>query len=151
MAERIVPDRFLTDPTQVDAWVRPGLIVAVNGVDANGEGDPNSITYDVQVFASDGSGQFLQAVPQGWVQYENPVDGVTMGTKPLKRNSPIIVWKVAEMMFFLIPERPKLRACPPAAIQNAASVPASSLAAILARLAIVEGELAAMKGVSGGA
>lgn len=123
-----------------------GVIKAVNGLDGNGEGAPETITYDVEVNIN-GVKSVATGIANSWRSHTNTIDGVSVFVKPLPPGTPVFVWAEMRQICLCFPERLKLRACPPSTIQNSASIDA----AIMARLALLESTVAAMQGGSSGA
>jgi hypothetical protein len=90
-----------------------GRIKAVNGIDANGEGPPDTISYDIQYITPNGAG-IAAGVANSWKLHSNTIDGVSVLVKPLAVGSPVVVMVFGNVVEIAFPERIKMRACPPA-------------------------------------
>lgn len=73
-----------------------GTIAAVNGVDANGEGDAALITYDIFVNAPGGMFRFNGVTPNQW----RPPAGTAWVAG--RKNQPIVVTKIGPAYTFQV-------------------------------------------------
>ena len=97
--------------------VCPGRIKAVTGIDASGEGSPDTISYDIQYITPTGTA-VATGVANSWKLHSNTIDGVAVTVKSLPVGTAVMVMVFGNVVEFGFPERIKMRACPPAAVMS---------------------------------
>lgn len=88
-----------------------GVIQAVNNVDANNEGTPEDITYDVDIMVNN-SPVTLEGLENAWRRHDNTIDGVAVTVKAFSPGVFVLVGVIGTMAQLMTIEHIKLKACP---------------------------------------
>lgn len=102
-----------TQSTVIPTGVYPAVIQAVNGVDANLEGSPEGITYDVDMIV-DQQVIKLEGIENSHRRHDNTIDGVAVTVKAFEPGVFCVVIVIGSRSQLAVLEHIKLRACPEA-------------------------------------